>query len=1139
MNLIKKAFRKSSQKNNVLSCVDSLTPDGASGWVCDRTTHDLRLTVEAIVDGRCVVTVVADSYRMDIEKLGINDGYCGFRLAFPSECFDGREHEIALKVKETGGYITKKPLVISFPSAFIEPSAVGYFDSIDADLSVKGWACVPDQAIPPCVEVLVDNVLVAKGEARLMRPDIFLSGHCSGKAGFSGFSVPIPPSAITRLESEVGIKVNGRHLSGSPKKVFFPADFFSIDIVGVNNGKVRIQLTGWPGDAIEGELRVDGRAAGTVSLKVSTEHGRDKHLLQGEWSMPDEMQDGRQHVFSFEICQDRHHLRSDAVVLRYPDYKLHFDAVDFKKIEGWAFRLDNARPLQLEVFADDRCVGKAVARNSRQDVSDVYKRSNPYCGFSLVIEDVPHVSWANYLVKDAATGIVLAEVSIAEPYTALTEITASLAQQANMPNKTKLHTLLAPLAMRSAATTTFVADVLPQHQSKGDSEDVDVIIPVYGGSAETVECIESVLAAKNKKLGRIIVINDCSPDSQINDYLNALGRRGLEKLAIIHRTKNGGFSEAVNIGMIAASDRNVILLNADTVVLDGWIDRIVAAAANDPLIGTVTPLSNNGEICNVPYLCKSVPVDSHNLAVAVDHAAAKYNFGKVLDLPVGIGFCMFIRRECINQIGLFDAALWGRGYGEEVDFCLKAAAHGWRNVLAADVFVVHRGNVSFGDEKLQRIIESAEKISQRYPFYNQLIQNFISADPVAPVRRAINIALIENALPARRVLHVSHSFGGGTEQYVRDMASLYEAEGIAALILRFGANGESELTIDTGKMPYAGFFGGKYIEKYKQGDLDAIKEDIKKLNIERIHLHSPFGIQPELLDWLTGSFSFDVTVHDYAWICPRVTLSMPGGRYCGEPSADQCAVCVAVHKPHDGLKRATDHLHGDVVAYRERYSRLFERAENIFAGARDVIERLGRHGIRGRSRVVPHPIPRMASSTKEHVFYSCHRDHGTIRIAAIGAISDIKGYHQLLACAEIALKKRLPMEFIVFGYTMNDAELGALPNVSILGRYDEQELDDLIAFHQPNLAFFPNQGPETFSYTLSHCFRFGIWPVATDIGAPAERIRESGIGTLYPLGTSADELVNILMDESAKAIRRLTPPFKMRYPETLTEYLQF
>ena len=52
-------------------------------------------------------------------------------------------------------------------------------------------------------------------------------------------------------------------------------------------------------------------------------------------------------------------------------------------------------------------------------------------------------------------------------------------------------------------------------------------------------------------------------------------------------------------------------------------------------------------------------------------------------------------RQCLREIGGFDEAAFGKGYGEETDFCQRAIQHGWRNVLAADVFVFHVGEVSF------------------------------------------------------------------------------------------------------------------------------------------------------------------------------------------------------------------------------------------------------------------------------------------------------------------------------------------------------------------------------------------------------------------------------------------------------------
>lgn len=86
-----------------------------------------------------------------------------------------------------------------------------------------------------------------------------------------------------------------------------------------------------------------------------------------------------------------------------------------------------------------------------------------------------------------------------------------------------------------------------------------------------------------------------------------------------------------------------------------------------------------------------MPNDADEIALkiaALDSAAYP-------DLPTAVGFCMWIRRAALNMVGDFDQATFGRGYGEENDFCLRIAAHGWRSVLCDNAYVVHQGGVSF------------------------------------------------------------------------------------------------------------------------------------------------------------------------------------------------------------------------------------------------------------------------------------------------------------------------------------------------------------------------------------------------------------------------------------------------------------
>ncbi len=116
------------------------------------------------------------------------------------------------------------------------------------------------------------------------------------------------------------------------------------------------------------------------------------------------------------------------------------------------------------------------------------------------------------------------------------------------------------------------------------------------------------------------------------------------------------------------------------------------------------------------------------------------------DLPTAVGFCMAIARRAIDRVGLFDEARFGRGYGEENDFSLRARAAGLRNVLCDDVYVVHLGGRSFGPLGLRPGETSMQSLLERHPDYLDRVHAFIEADPLAARREAVLDALARAGL---------------------------------------------------------------------------------------------------------------------------------------------------------------------------------------------------------------------------------------------------------------------------------------------------------------------------------------------------------------------------------------------------------
>lgn len=246
---------------------------------------------------------------------------------------------------------------------------------------------------------------------------------------------------------------------------------------------------------------------------------------------------------------------------------------------------------------------------------------------------------------------------------------------------------------------------------------VDIIIPIYNAYDDLQICLQSVYQHTNLAENRLILINDSSSNERIRPYLDSQGK---ENIIVIHNKENKGFSNNINLGMEQSEERDVILLNSDTIVTSRWVEKMVECAYSDRSIGTVTPLSNNATLCSVPNFCEenTLPegMDVDQMAAIVEECSLK----KYPRITVANGFCMLIKREVINLIGKFDAETFGRGYGEENDFCNRAEQMGYIHVMCDDTYIYHSGTKSFVSKEKEAYIKEHEQILyKRYPFQMQ------------------------------------------------------------------------------------------------------------------------------------------------------------------------------------------------------------------------------------------------------------------------------------------------------------------------------------------------------------------------------------------------------------------------------------
>jgi len=273
-----------------------------------------------------------------------------------------------------------------------------------------------------------------------------------------------------------------------------------------------------------------------------------------------------------------------------------------------------------------------------------------------------------------------------------------------------------------------------------------IVVPVFNAFEALDICLGSLLRTL-PKAAKVLLADDASTDPRIPELLAQFKQGAKFSVEIARREKNLGFPANCNAAFVETGDSDVLLLNSDTVFTAGCLEKIIQCASSDDKIATVTPWSNNAEICSYPKFCENNPVPD-NLDLLAEAAALLPN-DKLPELPTAMGFCMWIRRAAIKQCGDFDVRTFGRGYGEENDFCRRVAAMGWRNVMCVNAYVAHGGSASFGPLGLGPGGDNLQRLLIRWPDYHEQVARFILEDPLRELREqfSANILGIQNKGP--------------------------------------------------------------------------------------------------------------------------------------------------------------------------------------------------------------------------------------------------------------------------------------------------------------------------------------------------------------------------------------------------------
>ena len=628
---------------------------------------------------------------------------------------------------------------------------------------------------------------------------------------------------------------------------------------------------------------------------------------------------------------------------------------------------------------------------------------------------------------------------------------------------------------------------------------IDVVIPVYNAPDDVRACVESVLAHLRPDV-RVVLIDDASPDPRIAPLFSELAQRRHPQVLLLRNDENLGFTGTANRGM-QLSRADVLLLNSDTIVSAGWLDAIMHCAATDPRIGTITPFSNNAEILSFPRFCENNPWPPGADPAPVNASIAAAAVPAYPDLPTGVGFCMYVRRALLDDVGCFDAEAFGAGYGEENDLCLRAARAGWRNVLADNAFVVHTGEKSFAGRKAEVAQRNMAVLLERHPHYMDMVREFIAADPLRAVRELASMRMDIDASPRRGVLHIVHHHGGGTESHVRALvrgsrdglgsppwrhciAIAVEDKWQIEVHGRDGTIRAFELVRDASES-WASFVGGI----------------AASLGITLIHVHNISGCRQGILEALAElPIPVGYTIHDLNSACPTITMLHEGSIFCGGVTdVAACARC---------LERQAEFEHIDIVQWRERHRGLVNGASFRIAPSRWAASMAERYFPGASVEVVPHGvIEDDAGPSRGARSVLLLPDDGVPTVAVLGAIGPDKGARRLERLVELARARNARVRFVLIGYL--DFQHGPYQSddamFSVHGHYATRDLPDLLDHYRVAMVLYPSAGPETFSFTLTEAWKEGRPALVPPIGALAERVQGSGAGWVMSEAEWRDE----------------------------------
>jgi GT2 family glycosyltransferase len=265
-----------------------------------------------------------------------------------------------------------------------------------------------------------------------------------------------------------------------------------------------------------------------------------------------------------------------------------------------------------------------------------------------------------------------------------------------------------------------------------------VVLPVFNALAALDACLAS-LERTLPDGATVFLADDASSDPQLEPLARGWCQRSRLDASYRRRERRLGLAGNCRAALAETGAADVVLLKPDALATPGWLQQLARCAALEPRSASISAWSNHADLCSFPRLGEASPAPEFPEAVA--SAAGSLAWTERPELPAASGACLYLRRAALRQLGSLDSDSYS---GERVldDFCRRAAAMGWRNVLCPATFVARQDPDApppaiAGDDLAQLLA--------RWPDFQERVARFILSDTLRPLRERLQARIDELA----------------------------------------------------------------------------------------------------------------------------------------------------------------------------------------------------------------------------------------------------------------------------------------------------------------------------------------------------------------------------------------------------------